>query len=99
MDHSPLPRSLSWASLALLTLLAGAAESVILFPSVLLPATRLAAALSWDAGSPGSATPETPLAETFGTPTPTPDPQAPTHVAPAERRGEPRAVSGRVLDA
>jgi hypothetical protein len=99
MDHSPLPRSLSWTSLALLTLLAGAAESVILFPSVLFPATRLAAALSWDASSPGSATPESPLTETFGAPTPAPDQQAPTRVAPAERRGEPRAVSGRVLDA
>ena len=98
MDHSPLPRSLSWTSLVLLTLLAAAAESAILFPSVLFPATRLAAALSWDARSPGS-TPETPLAETFGSPAPAPDPQAPTRVAPAERRGEPRAVSGRVLDA
>jgi hypothetical protein len=98
MDHSPLPRSLSWTSLVLLTLLAGGAESVILFPSVLFPATRLAAALSWDASSPGS-TAETPHVETFGAPTPAPDPQAPTRVAPAERRGEPRAVSGRVLDA
>jgi hypothetical protein len=99
MDHSPLPRSLSWTSLVFLTLLAAAAESVILFPSVLFPATRLAAALSWDASS-ASSTAETPHAETFGSPTPAPDPKAPpTPVAPPERRGEPRAVSGRVLDA
>jgi hypothetical protein len=59
MDHSPLPRALSWTSLILLTLLAAAAESVILLPSALFPATRLAAALSWDASSASSA-PETP---------------------------------------
>jgi len=98
MDHSPLPRSLSWTSLVLLTLLAAAAESVILFPSVLFPATRLAAALSWDASSSSSA-PETSHTEQFGAPTPAPDPRAPTRVAPAERRGEPRVLSGRVLDA
>ncbi len=101
MDYSPLPRSLPWTSLVLLTLLAGVAESVILFPSVLFPATRLAAALSWDASSPGAATPEASHTETFGAPapaTPAPGPQAPTRVAPAER-GEPRVVSGRVLEA
>jgi hypothetical protein len=102
MDHSPLPRALSWTSLILLTLLAAAAESVILLPSALFPATRLAAALSWDASSASSA-PETSHAETFGAPAPATapasDPKTPARVAPTERRGEPRAVSGRVLDA
>ena len=106
MDDSRVPRSLSWTSLILLTLLAATAESVILFPSVLFPATRLATALSWDATSASPAA-EAPLAETFGTPTPAAAPAstpatAPveaSHPEPAEGHGPASAVSGRVLAA
>jgi hypothetical protein len=94
MDHSPLPRSLSWPTLIVLTVLAAFTESVILFPSALFPATRLAAALSWDASTHGYPTPETPAVDTPAAQTPAPDP-----AAPAQRRGEPRVVTGRVLDA
>ena len=105
MNDSPLPRSLSWTSLTVLTLLAAFAESAILFPSALLPTTRLAAALSWDPATQSYPTPETP-GETPGAETssaPTPEPQAParqtpTASTPAERRGETRVITGRVLD-
>jgi len=52
MDDSSLPRSLSWTSLLLLTLLAGFAECALLFPDAVV-STRLAAALSWDAAVSG----------------------------------------------
>jgi hypothetical protein len=103
MDHSPSPRSLSWTSLVVLTLLAALVEAMILFPSTLLPTTRFAAALSWDASRHDYPSPETPAGETPATPeavTPTtPAPQAPAAVAPAARRGDARAITGRVLDA
>jgi hypothetical protein len=102
MDHSPSPRSLSWTSLVVLTLLAALVEAMILFPSTLVPTTR-AAALSWDASRHDYPSPETPAGETPATPeavTPTtPAPQAPAAVAPAARRGDARAITGRVLDA
>src|SRR4030095_922125 len=49
MDDTSLPRSLSWTSLLILTLLAALAEYAILFPDGVV-STRLAAALSWEAG-------------------------------------------------
>ncbi|MFI5377351.1 MAG: hypothetical protein ACHQ8D_22150, partial [Candidatus Rokuibacteriota bacterium] len=64
MSQSSIPRSLSWTSLFILTLVAALLESLILFPSTLVPGTRLAAALSWDASNPGYPAPETPAAET-----------------------------------
>ncbi|MFI5328835.1 MAG: putative glycoside hydrolase, partial [Candidatus Rokuibacteriota bacterium] len=106
MDHSASPRSLSWTSLVVLTLLAAFVEAMILFPSTLFPTTRFAAALSWDASqhdypspeTPSGATPATPEAVTPVTPAPpTLAPAAPA--APAVRRGDARAIAGRVLDA
>ena len=108
MSQSSVPRALSWTSLLALTLIAALAETTILFPSVLFPGTRLAAAISWDASNPGYPMPETPAAE----PTQAPAPASPTPAetpavqatpapasAPAEPHGEPRVVAGRVLDA
>jgi len=60
MNDSRLPYSLSWKSLLVVTLLAAFAESAILVPSVFLPSTGLAAALSWDPATQGYPTPETP---------------------------------------
>ena len=102
MADSSLPRSLSWTSLLLLTLLAGFAECAILFPDAVV-STRLAAALSWDAAVSGEPSPEAGV-EPSKTPAPeaeapTPAPQTPTVSAPAEPRGEPKVISGRVLDA
>ena len=57
MDDSSLPRSLSWTSLLLLTLLAAFAECAILFPDAIV-STRLAAALSWDPAVSGEPAPE-----------------------------------------
>jgi hypothetical protein len=107
MSQSSVPRALSWTSLLALTLIAALAETTILFPSVLFPGTRLAAAISWDASNPGYPMPETPAAE----PTQAPAPASPTPAetpagqatpapasAPAEPHGEPRVVAGRVLD-
>ena len=68
MSQSPVPRALSWTSLVALTLIAALAETTILFPSVLFPGTRLATALSWDASNPGYPLPDSPDAETSGTP-------------------------------
>ena len=103
MDHSPSPRSFSWTSLVVLTLLAALVEAMILFPSTPFPTTRFAAALSWDVSRHDYPAPETPAGETPATPeavTPTtPAPQAPAAVAPAARRGDARVVTGRVLDA
>jgi hypothetical protein len=103
MDHSAAPRSLSWTSLVVLTVLAALVEAMILFPSTLLPTTRFAAALSWDASRHDYPSPETSARETSPTPeavTPaTPAPQTPAPVAPAARRGDARAITGRVLDA
>jgi hypothetical protein len=103
MDHSASPRSLSWTSLVVLTLLAALVEALILFPSTPFPTTRFAAALSWDASRHDDPSPETPAGETSATPeavTPaTPVPQTPAPAAPAARRGEARAITGRVLDA
>jgi hypothetical protein len=102
MDHSPSPCSLSWTSLVVLTLLAALVEAMILFPSTLFPTTRFAAALSWDASRHDYPSPETPAGETPATPeavTPAmPAPQTPA-AAPAARRGDARAITGRVLDA
>ncbi|MGH7400181.1 MAG: hypothetical protein ACRELW_21885, partial [Candidatus Rokuibacteriota bacterium] len=77
MDHSQ-PRSLSWTSLFVLTLLAALAETAILFPSTVVPTTRFAAALPWDASAPGLPSPE-PSAEE----TPTPEMAPPPAPAPA----------------
>jgi len=103
MDHSPSPPSLSWTSLVVLTVLAALVEAMILFPSTLFPTTRFAAALSWDASRHDYPSPETLAGETPATPeavTPaTPAPQTPAAVAPAARRGDARAMTGRVLDA
>ena len=104
MNHSPSPRSLSWTSLVVLTLLAALVEAMILFPSTLLPTTRFAAALSWETSRHDYPSPETPAGQTPATPeavTPaTPAPQTPAAAAaPAARRGDARAITGRVLDA
>jgi hypothetical protein len=103
MDHSPLPRSMSWTSLLVFTLLAALAETAILFPASVLPTTRFATALSWDASTPADPMPETPgdppTTETV-TPAPVaPAPAAPAPPAPAARRGDARPLAGRVLDA
>lgn len=100
MSQSSVPRALSWTSLLALTLVAALAETTILFPSVLFPGTRLAAAISWDASNPGYPMPETPAAEPSQTPAETPAVQAAPAPAsaPAEPRGEPRVVAGQVLD-
>ena len=60
MDHGASPRSLSWTSLVVLTLLAAFVEAMILFPSTLFPTTRFAAALSWDASQHDFPSPERP---------------------------------------
>ena len=104
MSQSSVPRALSWTSLFALTLVAGLLESLILFPTTLVPGTRLAAALSWDASNPGYPVPETPAVETPAAdapaaPAPSPAAQAPAQPAPAEPRGEPRVITGRVIDA
>ncbi len=104
MSQSSVPRALSWTSLFALTLIAALLESLILFPSTLVPGTRLAAALSWDASNPGyplpeTSAPETPAADTPAAPAPGPAAQAPIQPAPAEPRGEPRVITGRVIDA
>jgi hypothetical protein len=111
MSQSSVPRSLSWGTLAVLTLIAALAETTILFPSTLFAGTRLAVALSWDASNPGHPVPESPAAEAPATepptspdaawPTPAESPaaQAPVAPAPPESRDEPRVVAGRVLDA
>jgi len=94
MDHRPLPRSLSWTSLIILTLVTALVESVILFPSALFP--DLATALTWDSSKhryPGPAAP-TPAA-----PAPASDAPATAGPAPVERVGEPQVITGRVLDA
>ncbi len=56
---SASPRSLSWTSLVVLTLLAAFVEAMILFPSTLFPTTRFAAALSWDASQHDAPSPDT----------------------------------------
>ncbi|MGH7402945.1 MAG: putative glycoside hydrolase, partial [Candidatus Rokuibacteriota bacterium] len=110
MDHSPPPRSLSWTSLFVLTLLAALVEAAILFPSTMLPTTRFAAALSWDSSPRGYPPPESrPESRTEETPapepaeTPGPDiaaPPASTPPAPPPaRRSVARVITGRVLDA
>jgi hypothetical protein len=104
MDHDASPRSLSWTSLLVLTLLAVFVEALILFPSALFPSTRLAAALSWDAGRHHYPSPEPPAAETSETPA-TPEKMTPTTPATPAPAAKPvahrdaRAISGRVLDA
>ncbi|HKA61502.1 MAG TPA: putative glycoside hydrolase, partial [Methylomirabilota bacterium] len=101
MNDSSLPRSLSWTSLLLLTLLAAFAEYAILFPDGVV-STRLAAALSWEAAhsepapEAGTEPSSTPAPEAQ---VPAPAPETPTVSAPAEPRGEARVISGRVLDA
>jgi hypothetical protein len=100
MDHNGAPRSLSWTSLVVLTLLAAIVEATILFPSTLLPTTRFAAALSWDASRHEYPSPETPAGETAATPEAvTPAALVPAPAAPVVRRGDARPISGRVLDA
>jgi hypothetical protein len=105
MDHSAPPRSLSWTSLFVLTLLAGLVEAAILFPSEVLPTTRFAAALSWDASRHAYPSPETWSAETSDPQTvtaPASAPETPAPAAPAAptvRRGPARPIVGRVLDA
>ncbi|HSE03470.1 MAG TPA: putative glycoside hydrolase [Methylomirabilota bacterium] len=99
MNSSASPRSLSWTSLFVLTVLAALAEAAILFPDAMLPTTRFAAALTWDSSKHGYPAPET-LAGDPATPeamTPAAAPPAPA--APAARRGAARPITGRVLDA
>lgn len=102
MDHGASPRSLSWSSLFVLTVLAAVVEAMILFPSALFPSTRFAAALSWDASRHEFPSRETPAAETPASPdtvTPAmPAPQTPVSASPAAPR-DARAIAGRVLDA
>ena len=91
MSQSPVPRSLSWTSLFILTLVAALLESLILFPSTLVPGTRLAAALSWDASNPGYPAPETPAAETPATARPLPRrPRSRPRRPPRRPRSSPR---------
>ena len=100
MTPSAAPRSLSWTSLFVLTLLAAFTEASILFPDAMLPTTRFAAALTWDSSKHGYPGPETPAGEP-ATPeamTPAPAPPTPAPAAPAVRRGDARPVTGRVLD-
>jgi hypothetical protein len=102
MNDSPLSGSLSWTALIAITLLAALVESVMLFPSALFPATRLATALSWNPDSHSYPSPETPGREMSAPQTPeprAPASQTPTTATPAERRGEARVITGRVLDA
>ena len=107
MGHSASPRSLSWTSLVVLTLLAALLEATILFPSTFFPTTRFAAALSWDASQHDYPTPETlateapatPEATSPATPAPKPAAQTPAPAAPPAPRGDARAIAGRVLDA
>jgi|SRR5689334_7367445 hypothetical protein len=110
MSQSPVPRALSWTSLFILTLVGALIESVILFPTTLIPGTRLASAISWDASNPGYPMPETPAGETpstEGAASQTPAAPAPAAPAtppaaqapqPAEPRGEPKVITGRVID-
>jgi len=94
------PRSLSWTSLVVLTLLAAFVEAMILFPSALLPTTRFAAALTWEASRHGYPSPEAPVGTTPATPEAvTPAPQIPVAAKPVARRDDARAITGRVLDA
>jgi hypothetical protein len=48
---------------------------------------------------PETSAPETPAADTPAAPAPGPTAQAPIQPAPAEPRGEPRVITGRVIDA
>jgi hypothetical protein len=48
---------------------------------------------------PETSAPETPAADTPAAPAPGPAAQAPIQPAPAEPRGEPRVITGRVIDA
>src|SRR4029450_2443264 len=102
MNDSPLSGSLSWTALITITLLAALVESVMLFPSTLFPATRLATALSWDPDSHSYPSPETPGREMSAPQTPeprAPASQTPTTATPAARQGEARVITGRVVDA
>jgi hypothetical protein len=105
MDRSAPPRSLSWTSLCVLTVLAALLEVTILFPSAVVPATRFAAALSWDASRHEYPSPEAPASETPEPQTATVPPSAPeasapaAPAAPAVPRGPARPMIGRVLDA
>jgi hypothetical protein len=92
---------MSWTSLVVLTLLAALAETAILFPASVLPTTRFATALAWDASTPADPMPETP-GDPPATETVTPEPvapAAPAPPAPAARRADARPLAGRVLDA
>src|SRR4029453_18323111 len=102
MSDSPLSGSRSWTALIAITLLAALVESVMLFPSALFPATRLATALSWNPDRHNYPSPEPPGREMSAPQTPeprAPGSQTPTTATPAERRGEARVITGRVLDA
>ena len=92
MSQSSIPRSLSWTSLFILTLVAALLESLILFPTTLVPGTRLAAALSWDASNPGYPAPETPAAET---PAPAETPARRHRLRPRRLPARPRPLPSR----
>jgi hypothetical protein len=102
MEQTPLPRSMSWTSLVALTVAAALVEAAVLFPATVLPTTRFAAALSWDASRHGYPAPEPPAAEA-----PVAEPAAPATATPAPatpatsaaRRADARALAGRVVDA
>jgi hypothetical protein len=102
MDDNRLPRAISWPSLLVLVLLAALAEVSLLFPATVLPTTHFAAALSWDTTAQTHPAPEMPAGDSPAPETVTPaapTPPTSTPAAPAARRGESRAISGRVLDA
>jgi hypothetical protein len=99
-----MPRSLSWPSLIVLTVLTALVESAILFPSALLPDTALAVARTWDAArrqNGGAELPTVEAPETSTTAAPSSSPQPAASLLPAlpSRRGGAHAVTGRVLDA
>ncbi|HEY7868796.1 MAG TPA: putative glycoside hydrolase, partial [Methylomirabilota bacterium] len=102
-NTNAIPRAMSWTSLILFTVFAALVETAVLFPATVVPATQFAAALTTsDAREPRDLTPDT-LADYSPAPEPatttTPAPPAAAPPAPAARRGDARAITGRVLDA
>jgi hypothetical protein len=99
-NTNAIPRAMSWTSLILFTVFAALVETAVLFPATVVPATQFAAALTTsDAREPRDLTPDT-LADYSPAPEPaTTTTPAPEATAPAARRGDARAITGRVLDA
>jgi len=80
-------RPLSWTALFFIALLAALVEVLILFPSAILPAGQVAAALSWNAAK-----------DSYLAPSET-SPKTPSPAPPREARPATLVVTGRVLDA